>query len=204
MNNVFTLLPKLALNRRFVGDFLNAPAPCGALGVIEERKQEYPLLALRPGVVLPQRITQDGFELGHSVLGNSQYEIVHFAFEFRGFATYHVLVNPSDPVVRAVLRHMVERGNYFVLAIGSDQSVTAFRADAGDANLAGLIEHFPRIERSTIDSQQYDNVLTQVRPQPSPAGEMLEWVCRGNVKYLDLAAERMELTPTASYTELAV
>jgi hypothetical protein len=140
VSNVYPLLPKLALNRRFVRDFLDAAEPCCALGVIEERKQASPLLALRPGVVLPDHCTEHGFELGHSVLGDSKYEIVHFAFEFGGFATYNVLLNPSDPLVRAVLWRMVDQGCYFVLAIGPDQQVTvATQNDVGpDAQSRGF------------------------------------------------------------------
>ena len=33
-----------------------------------------------------------------------------------------------------------------------DQQVTAFRANIGETVLAGLHEHFPRIERSTTSS----------------------------------------------------
>ena len=195
VSNVYPLLPKLALNRRFVRDFLDAAEPCCALGVIEERKQASPLLALRPGVVLPDHCTEHGFELGHSVLGDSKYEIVHFAFEFGGFATYNVLLNPSDPLVRAVLWRMVDQGCYFVLAIGPDQQVTAFRANIGEAVLAGLHEHFPRIERSTTSSMQYDKTLAQFRRRPEPPGQMLGWVCRGDPSYLDLANDRMDLMP---------
>lgn len=81
MSNVYRLLTKLTLNRRFAQDFLDAPPePCCALSVIEEREQVLPLVALRPGVVLPYGVTEQGFDFGHSVLGGDSYEIVHFAF----------------------------------------------------------------------------------------------------------------------------
>jgi hypothetical protein len=41
--------------------------------------------------------------------------VIHFAFEFRGFETYNVLLNPSNGLVQAVVRSMVERGGYFIL-----------------------------------------------------------------------------------------
>ena len=52
---------------------------------------------------------------GHSVLGNADFEVVHFAFHFYGFKTYNALVNPSNPLVRTVLTTMVESGDYFCL-----------------------------------------------------------------------------------------
>jgi hypothetical protein len=70
-----------------------------------------------------------------------------------------------------------------------------FRQSPGEAVLAGLHEHFPRIERSTTSSMQYDKALTQFRRRPEPPGQMLGWVCRGDPSYLDLANDRMELVP---------
>lgn len=193
--NIYPLLPKLTLNRRFVQDFLAASEPCCAVGVIEERKQVLPLLALRPGVTLPDYITARGFEFGHSVLGDNDYEIVQFAFEFRGFATYHVLLNPNDPAVREILRRMVEQRRYFIIAIDPDQHVTTFRADVGEAVLAGLTDHLPRLMCSTTSGARYDKVLAQFRRRPEPPGHVLEWVCLGNLSYFDLTKDRMELTP---------
>jgi hypothetical protein len=69
MSNVYPLLPKLTLNRRFLQDFLAAAAPCFALSLIEERKQPYAVLALRPGVAIPPDITERGCEFGHSLQG---------------------------------------------------------------------------------------------------------------------------------------
>lgn len=195
MSNVYQLLPKLTLNRRFVQDFLGATEPCGALGVIEECKQVWPLLALRPGVALPNGATEHGFEFGHSVLGGEGYEVVHFAFEFRGFATYNMLVNPSTPVAREVIRSLVERRSYFVLAIDPDQHVTAFKANVDGVSLSGLVDHLPRILRSTTTSAKYDQVLAAFSRRPQPPGPMLDWVCRGNLSYLDLVEDRLDLSP---------
>ena len=74
MSNVYRLLTKLTLNRWFAQDFLDAPEPCCALSVIEERKQVLPLVAFRPGVVLPYGVTEQGFDFGHSVLGGEVAE----------------------------------------------------------------------------------------------------------------------------------
>ncbi|MFC5770601.1 hypothetical protein [Thauera sinica] len=196
MSNVVPLLPKLTLNRRFAQDFVDSPSPCCALGLVEERKETYALIALRPGVALPADITNHGFEFGHTLLGTSQYEVVHLAFDFPGFATYHVVVNPSDPGVRVVLRHLIDEGNYFILVIDPAQLVTAFRDEGGKVIRSGLAENWPRIARSATTAAQYDDALAQFRRRPEPPGWVLEWVCRGDPSYLDLANDRMELAPT--------
>ena len=195
MSNVYRLLTKLTLNRRFAQDFLDAPEPCCALSVIEERKQVLPLVAFRPGVVLPYGVTEQGFDFGHSVLGGDSYEIVHFAFKFRGFCTYNVLVNPSDPVAREVIRHLVEHRCYVVLAVDPDQHVAAFKAGVGEVTLSGLIDHYPRIARSITSRATYGRVLAQFRRRPQPSGQMLNWACRSELSYLDLTTDRMELSP---------
>ena len=180
-------------------DFLDASKPCCAVSIIEERKQVLPLLALRPGVTLPDHITARGFEFGHSVLGDNDYEIVQFAFEFRGFATYHVLLNPNDPAVCEILRRMVEQRSYFIIAIDPDQHVTTFRADVGETTLTGLIDHLPRLMRSTTCGARYDKVLAQFRRRPEPPGDVLARVCHGDLSYLDPTKDRMELVPTPMF-----
>jgi hypothetical protein len=151
---------------------------------------------LRPGVTLPDHVTARGFEFGHSVLGDSDYEIVQFAFEFRGFATYHVLLNPNDPAVCEILRRMVEQRNYFIITIDPDRHITTFRADVGEAVLTGLIDHLPRLMRSTTSGARYEKALAQFRRRMELPGHVLEWVCHGDLSYLDLTKDRMELTPT--------
>jgi len=197
MSNVYPLLPKLTLNRRFLQDFLAAAAPCFALGMIEERKQPYAVLALRPGVTIPPDITDRGFEFGHSLQGNTEYELIHFAFEFRGFATYNVLLNPNNPLVRTVVRSMVERGGYFVLAIDDRQQVTAFRADIGPPGLSGLSDNYRRIQQSSTTEAQYRKALAHYNRRPHLPGRMLAWVCRDDTGYLDLTTHRIEMAPAA-------
>jgi hypothetical protein len=61
--------------------------------------------------------------------------VVHFVFEFYGFATYSVLINPNDIVARLVLNTMIETGDYFFFALDSDRGTTAFRSDIAPNNL---------------------------------------------------------------------
>ena len=197
MDNVTHLLPKLTVNRQFIDDFLSAKPPCFALGMIEERKQKLALLALRPGEVISHEVTEPGFNFGHSLLGDDHYEVVHFAFEFYGFGTYNVLLNPNNPLVKAVLNTMMNSEEYFFLAIMPDQGVTAFRSEIGEDSLTGLADNLARIQHSTTNEFQFQQVVRQFQKRPSSAGRQLTWVCRDNIAYLDLATDRLELTPRA-------
>ncbi|MGH8159223.1 MAG: hypothetical protein ACREPQ_13970 [Rhodanobacter sp.] len=197
MSNVRQLLPRLTLNRDFIDEFMAQPQVCCALGVIEERQRVLPLVAIRPRCSLPLAVTEHGFTFGHSVLGTSAYEVVHFSFTFRNVGNFNVLLSPSDPIVRDVIARMVGLGSFFVLAIDPSHAVTAFLADVGEVNLAGLIDHQPRLANSSTTEAQYDHAVAQFRSRPVPPGEMLEWVCRGDLGYLDLSGRRLELTPAS-------
>jgi hypothetical protein len=195
MSSVTRLLPTLAINGQLLRDFLAAPAPCFTLGVVEERRRQWGFLALRPEEPIPAEVTAGGFNLGHALLGTSRYEVVQFAFEFYGFETYHVLVNPSYPLVQTVLTSMVESGEYFFFAFGADRRMTAFRAEIGNASLPGLTANMARIQGSTTTQHQYNHALAQFRRHPSPPGQVLEWVCRDDPDYLDLTQDRLEMNP---------
>jgi hypothetical protein len=72
-----------------------------------------------------------------------------------GFERYHVLLNPSNPVVQTVVNSMMEDGEYFIFAVDSDEGVTTFRADMGRSALAGLRDTLQRIRHSTTNEAQY-------------------------------------------------
>ena len=189
------MLPKLTVNRQFMSAFLAETAPCLALGLVEEGASQCALVALRLHQAIPRAISAAGFRFGHSLLGASGWEVVHFAFEFYSFATYNVLVNPSDPVVRSVLTTMVRTGDYFFFALGSDRSTTAFRSEIGTTNVAGLEANMARIHGSTTTETQYRMAVSQFEKRPEPPGTLLNWVCRGNADSLDLAQDRLVLNP---------
>ena len=195
MSNVARLLPTLVVNGQLMRGFLAAPAPCFTLRVVEERRRQCGFLALRPEEPIPSEITAGGFNLGHALLGTSTYEVVQFGFQFYGFVTYHVLVNPSNSLVRTVLTSMVESGEYFFFAFAPNQRMTAFRSEIGDTPLSGLIANLARIQGSITTELQYQKALTQFRRHPSPPGHALEWVCRDNPDYLDLTHDRLEMNP---------
>jgi hypothetical protein len=102
VGKVYPLLPKLTVNRQFMGEFFAADAPCFALGMVEERKRRCGFLALRPEEAIPPDVTSAGFSLGHCLFGNPAFEVVQFSFHFYGFKMYNVLVNPNNPIAQTV------------------------------------------------------------------------------------------------------
>jgi hypothetical protein len=148
------LLP--SLTGSFVREFVSADAPCFVLRMVEEGKRRCWWVALRPDRAIPREISNGAFRFGHGLLGNDNFEVVHFAFEFYGFETHNALVNPNNPVARAVLTTMVESGDYFFFALDSNESTTAFRSDVGQGNLTMLKSSLGRIRRSTTTEAQYD------------------------------------------------
>ena len=111
--------------------------------MLEERKRPCGFLALRPNEVITPEISDAGFLFGHGLIGNADFEVVHFAFHFYGFKTYNVLVNPNNPLVRTVLTTMVESEDYLFFALDSQGGATVFRSEFGQADLAGLQIHLP-------------------------------------------------------------
>ena len=201
MSNVYSLRPRLTVNGAFVDEFLSAPMPCCALGLVEESKRTCGFLALRTNEFIPPDVTRTGFNFGHSLLGTSRYLVVHFAFEFYGFGRYHVLVQPNNPIVRRVLTTMVEGGAPFFFVVNANGTATAFGGGSGPGGhdgMTALRSNLPRILNSEASDAQYQEALAQFRANPQPPGTLLNWVCRDNVDYLDLSIDRWELSPTAT------
>ena len=194
-SNVHTFLPRLTLNGAFVGELIAAEPPAFALGLAEERKQAGGLFALHLDKPLPEKVAGPGFQFGHSLLGTEQYLIVHFSFEFYGFAKYDVLVNPSSPVVRAVLQKMVQTGEYQFFAFDRSGHATVFKSDPAQGDLAGLQTNWPRIVQADTTEAQYASAAASFGRR-FPEGVLLAWVCRDELAYLDLAHDRLELTPS--------
>lgn len=175
--------------------FLAADPPCFALGMVEERQEQSGFLALRPDTILSPDITNAGFRFGHALLGTADYEVVQFVLAFYGFETYNALVNPANPLVQTVLTAMVTRGDYFFFALDTMGSVTAFRSEIGQTDVAGLASNLPRIQHSRTTAAQYRRAVSQFTRHPDPAGTLLQWVCHDKVEYMDLTSDRLTLTP---------
>jgi len=195
MSHSQSTLPILTVNRSFIQNFLDAETPCFALGFVEERNQNWGLLALRPDEAIPTEITNKGLNFGHSLLGNNTFEVIHFAFEFYGYRTYNVLLNPSNPIVQAVVATMIDSGAYFFFALNAKSGVTTFRAEIGQDTLLALRAYRSRLQQSTTTEAQYNQAVASFRVNPQPEGRLLQGVCRENIDYLNLTTDRLELTP---------
>lgn len=193
--NVQHLLPRLTLHRQFAEDLWAAKAPCFALGMVEERQEPMGLLALRPPKAMPKEAMALGFNFGHTLVGNADFEVVQLFFEFYGFATYSVLLNPNNPLVKQVLSHMLASKQYFFLALAPDATVTAFRAEFEADRLAGLREHWPRLQNSRTNDLQYQKAVKAIQKQTQDPDALLTWVCRDDVDCLDPRKDPLELTP---------
>ncbi len=196
-DNIRTLLPRMIINRAFVENFLDEAAPCFAMGVLEQRKKQCAFLALRLEEFISDDVSSLGFNFGHSVFGNKDFEVLHFAFSFYGYKTYNALINPSNMIIKTALKLMVEAKEYFFFAINPDNSVVAFNTDIKeDFGITGIWRHDDRIWRSTTTQKQYEKAVVEFTEDPDPPGTMLEWVCFDNPDYLDLTGEVIEMTPS--------
>ena len=195
MNTIRRTLPTLTVNRQFMLDFIAEEAPCLGLGLVEVEGSPSAMIALRLNQPLPRKVSAAGFAFGHALFGGGNWEVVHFVFEFYGFATYNVLINPNDTVARLVLNTMIETGDYFFFALDSDRGTTALRSDIAPNNLIWLKANMARIQGSTTTDAQYRQAVSRFAKRPEPPGTMLTWVCRDNTGYLDLAADPLTLTP---------
>jgi hypothetical protein len=191
------LLPTLTVNGTFMREFVTADAPCFALGLVEEGKRQCGFLALRPDKAIPPEVCDGGFRFGHTLRGNASFEVVQFMFQFYGFGTYNALVNPNNPLARAVVTAMVESGDYF-FALISDGGATTFRSEIGQGSLAVLKSNFPRILHSKTTEAQYEKAVASFTRNPEPAGTLLRWVCQDDAEYLNLTEDRLELSPARS------
>jgi len=196
MSNVYSLpLPTLTVNKIFINEFISADPPCFALGMIEERKRKCGFLALRPGETIPPEVSARGFNFGHVLLGNTNFEVIQFLFHFYGFKTYSVLVNPNNPIVRKVLTTMVKSGDYFFFKLNLNGGVTVFKSEIGAENLAGLTTNLPRIKKSTTTEKQYRQAVSLYERQLEPREALLHWVCRDTIECMDLTKDRLYMTP---------
>ncbi|MGC8494723.1 MAG: hypothetical protein ACP5SH_23610 [Syntrophobacteraceae bacterium] len=195
-SNVHRLLSPLSMNRQFVEDFISADAPCFAMGVVEEAKRPLGCMALRTLEAIPAEVSSGGFNFGHSILGNSQFEVLHFIFEFYGFKKFNVLVNPNNPLVQSVLTMMIESGEYFFFALSPNNSATAFKSEIGQEALCGIEANIARIKGSKTSDSQYERAISDFLKNPEPPRTMLDWVCRDNMGYLDLSGDTVALNPS--------
>ena len=190
-----SLLSPLTVSRDFIREFIDAAAPCFAMGMVEIEGHQTGFLALRPDRTIPRDVMAHGFRFGHGLIGTSDYTICQFVFQFYGFATFQALVNPAKPTVKAILRQMVEQDDYVFFAVGSDHGATSFRSEPSGGDIAGLKANMPMIEAATTTDRQYLQGCESFSRNPEPRGTIVEWVCRDNPEFLDLTANPLVMEP---------
>ena len=188
-------LPTLILNRSFIEDFVDAEAPCFALGLVEEHGKTYGFLALRPDEEIPASASSFGFNFGHCLHSYKGFEVIQFVFEFYGFKSYNALINPNNTIVRTVLNKMIETGDYFFFAMNPSGAVTTFRSDLEQERLDGLKTNFSLVQNSVTNERQYRKALLNFTKILQPDDVLLDWVCSDDTDSLDLCNNRLELTP---------
>lgn len=195
MDNPTPSLPSLTFNRSFLKAFMTETPPCLALGMLEIEQKECGLFALATKHPVPDEITAQGFQFGTQLLGTQDCEVILFTFEFYGFERFNILLNPNNPLVQSVLKHMVNTNDYFILARGEQGKVTTFRSEPHHDTLYYLAQDIDRILTSTTTDEQYLNMVTRFMKNPNPPGKLLRLVCHETLEYLDLSRDRHEIKP---------
>lgn len=195
MGEIYNYLPRLTVNELFIRKLMSAEPPCFALGYVEDRGEKCGFIAMRPDVSIPNEVTNQGMNFGHSVLGTDEYKVLHFGFEFYGHGTYHGLVPAGNPIIQAVISTMIETQDYFFFAINPDQTLTVFRSQFEVQDLAGLRTNQEQFGLGHCSIQQYEKTVDDFAKNPDPPGQVMKWVCRNNWDYLDIKRYPLELTP---------
>ena len=91
------ILPSLTVNGLFMRDLVDADAPCFSFGYVLVEGKKRGFIALRTEIPIPRNSSDQGFRLGHSVLGVEGKPVFHFVFEFYGHAVYNALVSIDNP-----------------------------------------------------------------------------------------------------------
>lgn len=154
-----TVLPEMIVNRKLMTAFLAEEPPCTALGIAQDDQGRCGMIALRLNTVLPRAVAQAGFSLGNGLFGGREWQVLHLAFNFYGFRTYNLLINPALPAMSSVWETIIETEDYMFLVLNSGQSATAFRSDVGPDSRSALIDNPRRLRTSTTTQAQYERAV---------------------------------------------
>jgi hypothetical protein len=176
-------------------EFLAAPAPCGALELVQTNaRRRYTQVALRPLVEIPFHVTSAGVGVATALWGTPPQEVIHFAFQFTESMTYHVLVNPNNPLIRAVLSAIWDKPDCVFLAISSDGEVRGLRVEAESETWQELAANKIGLLQSTTTLGQYERIVAEFTRRHVPPAQLLDWVFPS---YLDLSENAWELKSQA-------
>lgn len=188
-------LANLTLNTSFVRELISEEGPCFALGHVEEEGEVKGCFALKPEKVLPQASTQQGFCFGQSVLAFKDIPVFHFAFEFYDDETFNGLVTTDNPVVQSVLETIIKTQDHFFLVFNSDSSLIAFKHGSTSRTLIDIESNYEKFKDTECSTDDYEEAVQWFAKNPHPEGQIMKWVCRDNIDYLDLSTDRFDLNP---------
>ena len=189
-------LPYLKINRLHIAQLMAEPIGCFSLGILDDGSDEVGFIVIRPADEIPIENAQNGFAFGHSVIGPEKSPVLHFAFNFYGHKTFHGLVATGNEMAKRVVRKMIQRDDYFFMVINPDERVVTFRSKGKFGDLAGLKLNQENYNDSYCDIDHYELVNTAFCSNPNPPGEVLRWVCRDNLEYLDLDLDVVQMNPS--------
>tara|TARA_A100000171_G_C2124785_1_gene142856 strand:+ start:627 stop:1352 length:726 start_codon:yes stop_codon:yes gene_type:complete len=185
---------KFTLPEIFMKDFLAEKAPCFGLNYIEVDGKIKGAFILRPNKFIPPASTDQGFCFGHSVLGFGESTLFQFVFHFYNHATFNALVSLESVLAQSVLYTMTRQEEYFFLSFNPDETVTAFKSTLKEDDLKTFKTNFDHFQNTPCPPEDYDYAVARFTENPKPAGEIMTWVCRDNLDYLDLNGPQRELT----------
>ena len=188
-------LPPLTLNRQFIDDFIEADAPCCALGLVRSGDTHAGFFAMKPEGAVPANMLAKGFGFEYRILESKDRKpICQFMFEFYGFEQYSVLVNPSSPLVIKAIDTMIEERDSFFFILTPDQRATIGRNDLSEGNLDVMRDQLRMMQSKRTLQSSYESCVQSFWRNPDlPDLKPLEWVCRDNPAYLDLETDTADL-----------
>ena len=190
MTNIIKFLPPMTFNRNFIANFVEQPAPCAALGIIETAGKQKGFLAFKPDVVFDDAVVQNGFDLGTELLGNDKFSILHLILNFENQHVYDVLLNLNAPVVKQVLKIWETTGDHFFFAF-RDNGFTAFDQTLQPA----WYEHnyFGMMENATNTTEEYETMVNSFKNSDMMHGKYIDLVFQDKIEFMDLSAEKFEV-----------
>jgi hypothetical protein len=189
-------LPALTFNSFFISEFAESDHLSAAVGIVEEHGVQKGFMAFKPDRVIPGEFTQKGINFGHQLIGSSLEKVsaVRFSVEIYNYKQFHLFMNPNSTLVRKVL-HLINDSNEIFHFIFNDRGLLTFKDEIEGNSKYWFNRNLAVIDEADTTEEEYLKVLKAAEKETE--GTHLNWICRNNMKYMDLSDEkyRYELKP---------
>jgi hypothetical protein len=193
LSNVTQLPVPLTFNDRFLHAFMDSEPPCAALGLVEQAGQTRGFVAARTNESMPLQAAESGFDFGFELLGNDRYQLIHFILGFPGLQPYDIILNPNNPLVRKVVDVMRETAQYLFFVF-EEGEMTAFHQTMDRQNRDWFNRYGDVVHTASTTPEEYERALRRFKPDDGFLhGKLLDWVCREDMRFLDLRENRHEV-----------